>query len=83
VSAVQTHLYAAKYQHHAHSGSLENHIERAPRIIAPARSVGASYSESGVSNDLVCIHPVSDVRDEKTSKTPNGICAGFTVNLQR
>jgi hypothetical protein len=48
-----------------------------------ARSVGASYSESGVSNDLVCIHPVSDVRPEKTSKPPNGICAGQTRNLQR
>ena len=46
------------------------------RVIAPARSVGASYSESGVSNDLVSIHPVSDVRPEKTSKTPNGICIG-------
>ena len=50
-------------------------------IIAPARSAGASYSETGVSNDLgvrsMC------VRDEKTGKTPNGICAGQTRNLQR
>ena len=51
-------------------------------FFAPARSVGASYSESGVSNDLVSIHPFV-VRDEKTSKTPNGICAGQTRNLQR
>ena len=52
-------------------------------IIAPARSVGASYSESGVSNDQVSRNPVSDVRPEKTSKTPNGICIGHAVNLQR
>ena len=46
-------------------------------IIAPARRAGASYSETGRPDDLVSIHPVSDVRDEKTGKTPNGICAGF------
>ena len=45
------------------------------KVIAPARSAGASYSETGVSNDQVCVRS-SDVCPEKTDKTPNGICAG-------
>ena len=52
-------------------------------IIAPARSAGASYSETGVSNDPR-VHPVSEnVRMEKTGETPNGICIGHAVNLRR
>ena len=43
----------------------------------PERSGGASYSETGVSNDQVCIRPYT--RPEKTGKTPNGICAGFSA----
>ena len=42
-------------------------------LIAPERSGGASYSESGVSNDQVFVRCPSDVRPEKTGKTPNGI----------
>ena len=45
-------------------------------IIAPARSAGASYSETGVSNDLGVRPFVADVCTEKTGKTPNGICIG-------
>ena len=41
-------------------------------FIAPARSAGASYSETGVSNDQV-----SGVRCvRKSGDSPNGICIG-------
>ena len=35
-------------------------------LIAPARSAGASYSETGVSNDQVSVRCPSDVCTEKT-----------------
>ena len=49
-------------------------------FFAPARSAGASYSETGVSNDLgvrcsMSVRP----RPEKTGKTPNGICVGVVA----
>ena len=43
-------------------------------IIAPARSAGASYSETGLRNEQVSVRVC--VRPEKTVKTPNGICIG-------
>ena len=44
-------------------------------IIAPERSGGASYSESGVSNDQVCIRS-SDVFTGKNGQNTKNMCAG-------
>ena len=53
-------------------------------IIAPERSGGASYSESGVSNDQVFVRPSENkCLSGKNAIFSEDICAGFTWNLQR
>jgi hypothetical protein len=53
---------------------------RSSPFIAPARSAGASYSETGVSNDP-SVRP-SDVRDEKLNgQNIKNICVGHAVLL--
>ena len=51
-------------------------------IIAPARSAGASYSGSGVSNDQVCIRSSGKkcVYGKSGQNTQN-MCAGFNDTL--
>ena len=42
-------------------------------IVVPARSAGASWSETGLPNDQVPVRPVCP---GKLTNSPNGICAG-------
>ena len=51
-------------------------VAKKKKIICSNYCAGASYSETGVSNDLGVRPFVLSVRPEKTGKTPNGICIG-------
>ena len=76
-----TVMHAAR--HHAlqqrATFAFERHNTNDSRIFAPERSGGASYSESGVSNDQVSVRPLFDV-DEK-AEIPRMVSAPVTVSI--